>query len=167
MLIVTLIATLRQPRSNPNETKTFSVGPFFAAGNVRQLGTVKPLRPANAARSSCPATELRRIESASLTDESPVAVFRFNSVPVAAKPLLEFDVRTASGFVVARCRGTKLTLTPLGWKLVSDFCIAPVRMAVENVAVELPAGWQNPTFSPLDLVEEVQGSSDATAPRTG
>jgi hypothetical protein len=165
----TLIATLRQPRSEPKEAKSFSVGPFLATGNVRQSGTVKLFAPITLRLIPRPTAEVRRVETPiAAANENLVAAFRY-SLPAIAdrKPaaLLDFDVRPASGFVVASPHH-KLALTPLGWKLRSEYRIAPVRTAIEQLSLELPVGWQNPTLTPLDLVEEVHSSGDANGPNT-
>lgn len=165
---VTLTSILRTSREQ-KESRRFSVGPYFASGAVRQTGLVKFFAPVTLRFNYRPATDVRRIEQPNVfNDDSPIASFRYQFLPATErKPvaLIDFDIRQASGFVAIQ-PNCKLTLTPLGWKLRCEYRVAPVRTAIEQVAIELPAGWLSPTLAPLDLVEEVSGDGDANQIRT-
>ncbi len=164
-----LTATLRQPRSEPKEAKSFSVGPYWAKGNVRQSGTLKLFAPMTLRLVPKPTPEVRRLELPLVAvDDNLVASFRYSfSANSDRKPssLLDFDIRPSTGFVVAQ-PNYKLALTPVGWKLRGEYRIAPVRTAIEQLTLELPAGWQSPTLTPFELVDEVQGGGDFATPRT-
>lgn len=158
-----LTATLRQPRDARNP-KPVIVGPYSAAGEVRHTGTIRLYAGPNVRLMPRPGPDLRRYDPGPGEDD-PIAAFRFSlpSAPSAA-PLLEFDARTVTGFIAAQPTH-KLSLTPQGWKLRSEYRIAPVRQAVEELTLDLPGGWHNPTFSPLELVDEALGGGEPNQPR--
>ncbi|CAN5524193.1 hypothetical protein BH11PLA2_BH11PLA2_22010 [soil metagenome] len=165
----TLTATLKQPRPDAKTTAPFNFAILAAKGTVRTSGTLRVFAPFNVRFMPLKAsTDLRRVDAPAVGDDSPVAVYRFANVTNLDKrtaPLLDYELRPATAFVVAQPQH-QLLLTSLGWRLRSTFRVSPVRTALDQLTLELPAGWQDPTFSPLDLVDEVQGGGDRTTART-
>lgn len=171
--------TTRQPRPKPTEAKfrgPYPLGPFAALGGVKSSGKVTVFAPPTARLSFKGAADFRRqdvpaADAGAAGTDGPVAVFRFTSLPAVpntGKPpaWLELDARAVP--VQARVRPAHaLTLRADGWHWEATVkVVPPPRGEVEQVLIELPAGWETLTAKPEELVDEVQGIGDGSSTRT-
>lgn len=157
-----LTATTRQTRPPAADAKyrgPYAVGPFAVTSAAKQTGTVRLYAPPGVRVGAYKPGPGVRHQDGLPPDENLAAVFRFTDVrgpgTPAAAPLLTFDARPAPVFVRVRPAHT-LTRTPTGWRLQTDARITPVGTEVEQVLIDLPAGWEAFEAGPPELVDEVR-----------
>lgn len=144
-----LTATVRQPRPPPPDPKhrgPFAVGPVLVLNTARQTGTVKLVAPPTTRLAVVKsAVELRRqdIPPPAAGDADDAAVYRYTAPAgkPAAGPLLELSAKPVPGFVRVQPRHT-LRRTDAGWRLLTEVRVVPVRVELDQVVVEFPAGFQ-------------------------
>jgi hypothetical protein len=153
--------TARQPRPEPADPKfhgPYPVGPF-AVNGVRPTGKVAVYAPPGTRLGFKPAADLRRQDLPPTADDDQIALFATAAGPRAGG-WLDIDARTAAGLVRVRPQH-KLKLTPTGWKLESTVrVVPPQRTEIDQLAVELPAGWGGVEVSPVELVDAVTDVKD-------
>lgn len=159
-------AVVRLPRPDAKDPKypgPYGVVLAHVAGLPRQSGTVRVFAPSTIRVSNYrhPA-EVRRLD-ATAGAEAPVASFRYATAGAAA-PSFDFEARPARGFTAIQPHH-KLDLTHEGWRLRTELRVAPVRSTVEQLTLELPAGWRDPIVRPDDRVDEVQAGTEANGKR--
>ncbi len=143
-----LTATVRQPRppaADPKHRGPFAVGPVLVLNTVRQTGTVRLTAP--------PTTRLTVVKSAVALrrqdipppagDAEDAAVYRYTAPAgkPAAGPLLELSAKPVPGFVRVQPKHT-LRRTDAGWRLLTEVRVVPVRVELDQLVVEVPAGFQ-------------------------
>ncbi|HET6573394.1 MAG TPA: hypothetical protein VFG68_07320 [Fimbriiglobus sp.] len=155
-----LTVTVRQPRSKPDGAKSsspFPVGPFAVPTAGRLTGSIRVYAPPNVRLSFDPAADIRR-QDAPLPEENLAAVFKFTAVGPAlqAPPRPLLTVRADPARTYTRVQPTyALRRTETGWRLEVEAAVTPVRTEVDQVVVEVPAGWQSLEAGPLELVAGV------------
>ena len=168
-----IASVVRAARPDPKDGKfagPYTVGPFAVPTAVRQSGMIRFYAPPNVRLSGFKhGPELRPFDVPAGAEDPPTAAFRYTALPNTSdkKPPanIEFEARPARGIVTVQPH-YKLTLTPTGWLLRCEARISPVRTVVEQVTIELPAGWLAPVVQPLELVDEVQGGGELAGKRT-
>ncbi|HVK09341.1 MAG TPA: hypothetical protein VM597_11240 [Gemmataceae bacterium] len=155
-----LTVTARQPRPMPGDPKSrepFAVGPFAVPTAGRASGTVKVYAPPHLRLSFEPAADVRR-QDAPPPEEDLAAVFRFTAIgPGAGPPQALLKVRAHPARTYTRVQPTyTLRRTETGWRLETEAAVTPVRTEIDQVVVEVPAGWQSLEAGPLELVEGVE-----------
>ncbi len=161
----TVRVTARSAR--PPVGSPIPVGPLAAPTAGRQGGRLRVSAPPTVRLSFAPAPLLRREDT---PPDDTVAAFRWDVVGAqvageAAGPLLTLDARPAVGGV--RVRPTyHLRRVEAGWRLDAELKVTPVRAAVDELAVQLPAGWGEWAVGPPELAEELgPGVIRLTAPQ--
>ncbi len=160
---------LRQPRPAATDSKyagPYRVNPFHSPTAVRQTGLIRVFAPLGIRLTNFKLSpQLRRQDAPPSVEETPVAVFRYAKLSTEPTINLEFEARPARGTITAQPHH-QLTLAVGGWQLRSEVRIVPIRTLVDQLTIELPAGWLDPIIQPLELVDEVQGSKEPAAKRT-
>lgn len=169
-------AVVRDSRPSPSSEDyrgPYAVGPFAVPSAVRHTGSVRVFAPASVRLRFQPSSELRRQDLPNNAEEDLAALFRFTSgVGLANQtppPLMGFEARPAQGFV--RIEPTyKLNLTRVGWRIIAELKVTPVRSEIDQLRVELPDGWDSGVEAssprrgsdtgPVELVDEVEPIKD-------
>lgn len=155
-----LTLRIRQLRTG----KIIPVGPFAVLNAERQQGTISVIAPADVrlryhlrgdiSQSEVP--EERRQEG------NVVASFTYYSLPVPVKPKdpvltpLDLEIEAIKGAVETRVFHTLKFLPRQGWRITTRLEVTPVRTTVDQVVVELPAGYQEVRPPSAALVEDVE-----------
>ena len=134
-----LTATDRKPRPKPGEL--IRVGPVSVLGLDRQTGTLQVSAPPALRLSvSKSAAELRQLDPVP-GDADNDANYRYTVTSGASGPFLELAAKSLPGFVRVQPRFT-LKRGESGWQLTAEVHVTPVRMVVEELIVEIPAGYR-------------------------
>ena len=159
----TIKVEVRQPRPKTGDARRnapYPVGPFAALGVFRQTGSVEVTAGPHTRFSFRHGPSLRQVEPGGPADgDDTTAHFRLATGPVPnvhqPASLLEVEVRQLTGKLLVRPTYA-LRLTDGGWRVRAEVHVVPVRSEVDQVVVELPAGWPVPDASPARLVDGVQ-----------
>ncbi len=165
-----LTVTARRPRpkaGDPKHAGPYPVGPFAVPTAARTAGTARVYAPPTVRLANFKHPPEVRRQDAPPGEEDLAAVFKFAAVgpgPKPAAPLLEFDALPARAFTRVQ-PSYALRRTDVGWRLEAEAVVTPVRTEVEQVVIEVPAGWQSLEAGPLELVEGVQEVTAASTAR--
>lgn len=159
--------TTRQSRPKPTDPKfrgPYPVGPF-AVNGLRPTGKVAVYAPPGVRLGFKPTADLRRQDLPTTAGDDQIALFATAAGPRAGS-WLDIDARPAAGVVRVRPQH-KLKLTPIGWKLESTVrVVPPQRTDLDQLTVELPAGWGGVEVTPVELVDAVpEGKEGRTVVR--
>ncbi len=146
-------SVVRKTRPNPADASyrgPYPIGPL-AVGGAKFSGKMQVFAPPGVRLGFKPTADLRRQDLPVPAEDDLVAVFG-----VAAAPKgnwLDLDARPATGAVRVRPQH-RLKLTPTGWKLESTIRVVPPQRAeLEQLQIDLPAGWADPEVGPAEGVE--------------
>ena len=164
--------TTRLPRPKPTEPKfrgPYPLGPFAVLGPVKQSGKLSVFAPPTARLGFKGAADFRRQDVTA--EDGQVAAFQYTSlppVPPTGKPPAWLDLDARLVPAVARVKPAHaLALRSDGWHWEAVVkVVPPPRGEVEQVLIELPAGWETLTAKPEDIVDEVQTVTDGRPVRT-
>jgi len=156
------IRQLRPKTTDPKYRGPYAIGPFYSPTATRHTGRIRISAPANIRLGYKPQTDVRRTDVPAGAEDDLLSQFQFAALPqptgnTRAAALLELDARAAA--MVPRVRPThKLKLTPGGWQLETVVRVTPPpRGEVEQLIVEMPAGWQKRLeVAPEEIVDRVQ-----------
>ena len=167
-----VLAVTKFTRPKPADGKfkgPYAVGPYAVSTVVRMTGTIKVFAPPTTRVTfPNPPADVRR-QDAPAADDDLVALFRIATATANKQqpaPLLTFEARPAPGFV--RVHPTySLKRTETGWRLDLEARVTPVRTEVDQLLVDVPAGWQAVEAAPTELVEvQVPEGTNPMAART-
>ncbi len=165
---LTVEIAVHSPRKNGGTP----IGPFTVLGAFRQQGTIQILSPTNlrprftrkrddVTRRDLPADTAAPADAKA---EYLQAVFSYAQPARATTigPLLQVDAESVRGEVRTSVSHV-LTLTELGWRLVTDIKATPIRTELETLEVEIPTELQgNLQASPPELVEKLERPDPST-----
>ena len=165
-------AVVRQPRPKATDPKfrgPYPVGPVGVPTASRVTGSIRVVAAATVRvaldKSS---VDLRRVDSpVPLTADDEVAgLYRFATVQsvganaTKTSPLCELTTRALPGFQRVQPTYT-LRRADDGWRLGVEVKVTPVRSEVEEVLVDVPAGWQAVEATAAgELIDQVQVVSE-------
>ena len=159
-------AVTRQLRPKPDEAKhrgPYAIGPFAVLDVLRQTGTVRVAAAPNTRFAFRHGPDLRKAEpSEPISDETSSAFFKLLTGPTGTNavniPLFTLEAWAQAGDVAVKPT-FRLTLTEAGWRVRAEVKVIPIRTAIDDVLVEVPAEWRGLELSPPELVEEVKQSA--------
>ena len=165
-------AVVRQPRPKATDPKfrgPYPVGPVGVPTASRVTGSVRVVAgPTVRVALDKSSVDLRRVDSPApaTADDEVAALYRFATVqsaganPTNTAPLCELTTRALPGFQRVQPAYT-LRRADDGWRLGVEVKVTPVRSEVEEVLVDVPAGWQAVEATAAgELIDQVQVVSE-------
>ena len=168
-------AVVRQPRPKATDPKfrgPYPVGPVGVPTASRVSGSVRVVAaPTVRVTLDKSSVDLRRVDSPApaTADDEVAALYRFATVQSVGanatntSPLCELTTRALPGFQRIQPTYT-LRRADDGWRLGVEVKVTPVRSEVEEVLVDVPAGWQAVEATAAgELIDQVQVVSETPA----
>jgi hypothetical protein len=162
-----VVFQVRQPRARG----PMPVGSFPVQGALKQRGTITVSAPPELRLRFTPRGDvLRRDIGEESPRENAVAEFSYGNLPTSTHPAqpaqapLEIQVEEVKGVVEARVEHN-LLLTEEGWRITTKAFVTPVRTKVNQLELELPAGFQydrDVGATPADIVDGPVEISEGT-----
>jgi len=171
-LVTAVVRTARPMPNDPKHRGPYAIGPFLVPAAIRQTGTVRVFAPPTVRVTlEKPTLDLRRVDVIPGGEEEPTTLLRYTAVtapgaiPADFPPLVELTTRPLPGFVRVNPSHT-LRRTETGWKLTTEAKVTPVRSEVDQLLIDVPAGWQSVEASAVgELIDEVQVVSETPTMR--
>ena len=154
-LLAVVVARTPRTRAEPKGKSLWPVSAAPVLDVTQQSGSIRVKAPTHIKVAPLLKGDTQRLDKGD--DPTAELLFRYRSLPMGsnnqpAAPL-ELDIRPASGVVQTRVQH-RLQMGEGGWRLQAEVTVAPLRMEVESLDIEVPAAVVFEAATPK-LVESV------------